>query len=165
MRHGGLAVQVLAVSSPPFALIWCYPYAWHAQSPCSVLFWSTAPGLLNMTSGTNNPYDSSDDSICPVCYRGLDDNQYAVRPCGHVFCDRCLAEHLWREQATATARCPYCRQQLVEAVPSKPASRVLRLKLGKATFHVRDEQPLPLTAESQPLLRWRCQRQRLARWR
>jgi hypothetical protein len=107
-----------------------------------------------MASKTNVAPDSSDDSICPVCYRGLDDSHYAVQPCGHAFCSRCLAEHLWREQAASgsVARCPMCRQPLVEAAPAKPASRVLRLKLGKAAFHVRVGNPLTVSAESRPLL-------------
>ncbi|KAG2485911.1 hypothetical protein HYH03_015355 [Edaphochlamys debaryana] len=98
---------------------------------------------------------AEDAWMCPVCYRERVDaeSRYAVKGCGHQFCVKCLAEHVWRQQTSRRPACPICRQPMLSCGPWQPpegqaqggpgagggvgAGLLLPLQVGRVRFQVR----------------------------
>jgi len=51
-----------------------------------------------------------EDQKCQICFDHTGD--YAFKPCGHIFCGRCIYEHS-KECQIANAACPTCNQLVV----------------------------------------------------
>ncbi|GLC42051.1 tripartite [Pleodorina starrii] len=62
--------------------------------------------------------------ICPVCYREhiSSDQRYVIQNCGHQYCARCLAEHVWRQQSHPRPACPICRQPMLLCGPGSSST-------------------------------------------
>jgi len=51
--------------------------------------------------------DTIKEKICPVCYENIQDKNYIVTKCNHVFCNDCLFQSL-----KVNSTCPICREDI-----------------------------------------------------
>jgi len=45
---------------------------------------------------------------CPICYENIQKDQYVITNCLHIYCEKCIIQHLIKSN---NETCPYCRQE------------------------------------------------------
>lgn len=100
-------------------------------------------------------------AICPVC-RGPTRQCVALVPCGHAFCQECVAQWL----KTGSGKCPCCREQLNERtkwlrlrvmddIMGSLSSALAATALAKCEEKPNEEQVNPVTPSVRPKRRCR----------